>query len=345
MSNPFDITFGKPPVKIIDRPDVETEIIASFSNSNRPSSLYIITGPRGCGKTVSMTSISNYFRNSERWIVIDLNPQLDLEQQFAASLYQKGNLRRLFLKKDFNISFKGFGFSISGDIPVVSISSLIEKMLEHLKKKQINVLLTIDEVNNNQFMRVFAHSYQSYLRNGFDVSLLMTGLYENVSSLQNEEGLTFLYRAPKIYLEPLNVRAMTYSYMSLLGMEEKEAKEAALVTNGYAFAYQLLGYILYDEGKKKIDDEILNRLDLLLDERAYSKIYSELTNKEREIVSLVASGKASNSEIKEMLQMKDGSLSTYKMVLSKKGIIDVSQRGIITFRLPRFAEFIRFNNI
>ena len=104
MINPFDITFGKPPVEIIDRSEVENEIASSFLNSNRPSPVYILTGPRGCGKTVSLTSISNKFKEMDKWIVIDLNPQQDLEQQFAASLYQKGELKRLFLKKEFNFS-------------------------------------------------------------------------------------------------------------------------------------------------------------------------------------------------------------------------------------------------
>ena len=343
MLNPFDITFGKPPEKIIERPDIENEITDSFINDNRPSSLYILTGPRGCGKTVSLTSISNKFKAIDRWIVIDLNPEQDLEQQFAASLYQKGSLKHLFLKKEFNFSFKGLGFSISGDMPIVSVATFIERMLDYLKKKGINVLLTIDEVNNNQFMRVFAHSYQSYLRNGFNVSLIMTGLYENISNLENEDGLTFLYRAPKIYLPPLNLRAMSYSYMNILGMEERDAKEAAIITKGYAFSYQLLGYILYKENKKKVDKKVLEQLDVMLDERSYSKIYSELTKKEKEIVSLIASNKTTNSEIKEALQMKDGTLSSYKMTLSKKGIIDVSKRGVVEFKLPRFAEFIQFN--
>ena len=128
-------------------------------------------------------------------------------------------------------------------------------------------------------------------------------------------------------------------------MSEKEAKDAALVTNGYAFAYQLLGYILFDENKKAVDPQVLRRLDLLLDERAYRKTYSELTNREREIISLVASGKVSNAEIKEALQMKDGSLSTYKSILSKKGLLDISMRGTVEFVLPRFGEFVRFNEL
>lgn len=346
MINPFDITFGKPPIEIIDRPDVEDEVIGSFLNSNRPSSIYILTGPRGCGKTVSLTSISNKFKEMDKWIVIDLNPQEDMESQFASMLYQKGKMKRLFLTKEFNFSFKGIGFSISeGNIEMSSVHGILERMLEHIKKKGTKVLLTIDEVNNNNHMRVFAHSYQSYLRNDYDVSLLMTGLYDNVSSLQNEKGLTFLWRAPKIYLSPLNIRAMTYSYMNILGMSEINAKEAAVITNGYAFAYQLLGYILFDQKKKKVDEQVLKKLDLLLDERAYSKIYSELTKKEKEIVSAVGSGKISNTEIKELLNMKDGSLSTYKMILSKKGILDTSQRGVAEFLLPRFSEFIRFHEL
>lgn len=342
MINPFDITFGKTPTKIIDRPDVENEIIESFLNSNRPSSVYILTGPRGCGKTVTMTSISNRFKDLDNWILIDLNPQIDLEEQLAGALYQKGKLKHLFLKKEFNFSFKGIGLSISGEMPIVSVSTLIERMLDYLKKKNINVLLTIDEVNNNQHMRVFSHSYQTYLRHDFNVSLIMTGLYENVSSLQDEDGLTFLYRAPKIFLSPLNLRAITYSYINLLGMDENNAKEAAMITKGYAYAYQLLGYILFNENKKRIDKDVMQKLDILLDERAYSKIYSELSNKEKEIVNIIASGKSSNSDIKNLLLMKDGTLSTYKMILSKKGVVDVSERGQVKFMLPRFAEFINF---
>lgn len=343
MSNPFDIAFGKPPVEIIDRPNLYDEIVTSFLNNNRPNSTYIITGARGCGKTVAMTTISEYFEKLSDWIVIDLNPQQDMQSQLGAFLYERGQLKHLFLKKEFNFSFKGLGISISGNMPITSVSFFIEKMLEHLKRKGIKVLITIDEATNTEHMRVFSHEYQSFLRKKFDVALVMTGLYENVSSLQNVDGLTFLYRAPKLYLQPLNTRAMTYSYMNIIGMNEVDAKEAAELSNGYAFAYQLIGYLLYDLNKKKIDNELIEKLDILLDERSYSKIYSELTGKEKEIVAAIASSKTTNIELKKMLQVTDGTLSTYKSILSKKGIIDTSTRGEVKFALPRFGEFIRFN--
>ena len=57
-------------------------------------------------------------------------------------------------------------------------------------------------------MRSFAHDFQSLLRDDYPVFALMTGLYENIYDLQNEKSLTFLYRAPKIILEPLNYTAI-----------------------------------------------------------------------------------------------------------------------------------------
>lgn len=338
--NPFDITFGKQPGKYIERPEMENEILTSLYSGKQ--SIYILTGARGSGKTVALTSIANKIKEESNWIIVDLNPLEDLLEQLAASLYQKGKLRKLFINKEFNFSFKGVSFTISGNNPVTNIFNLLSLMFEHLKKKNIFVLLTIDEVTNNEYMRVFAHSFQSFIRNDYNVSVIMTGLYNNISNLKNEKSLTFLYRAPKMYLSPLNLRSIAYSYINQLSMDEDDAIEAAKITKGYAFAYQLIGYILFKENKKKVDKTVLQELDLLLDERSYSKIWSELTNREREIVSLIAHNKSSNKEILEALNMKSNSLSTYKISLSKKGIIDVSQRGVSSFMLPRFKEFIKF---
>lgn len=49
----------------------------------------------------------------------------------------------------------------------------------------------------------------------------MTGLYENIYDLQNEKSLTFLYRAPKIILEPLNYTAIKSHYMRIFDIMMK----------------------------------------------------------------------------------------------------------------------------
>ena len=41
------------------------------------------------------------------------------------------------------------------------------------------------------------------------VFLLITGLFENINLLQNEKSLTFLYRAPKVPMDPLDKMAVS----------------------------------------------------------------------------------------------------------------------------------------
>lgn len=342
MQNPFNITFGKYPLDVIQRHEIFEEIISSFDNKLTGMPIFILVGARGSGKTVCMTSITNHYNEEKDWIVVDLNPHQDLLEQLAASLYQKGRLKKLFLKTEFSFSFQGFSFSIAGEQPITNVSALLDTMFTYLKKKEISVLITIDEANNNEHMRVFAHQFQYFLRQNYYVDLLMTGLYENISSLENEKSLTFLYRAPKIYLPPLNIRAIAYSYMDLLNMNEDDAIEAAKLTNGYAFAYQLLGFILFNQKKKKIDDKVIKEFDLAIDEKSYSKIYSELTDKEEEVVLAVANGASTNEEVMASLEMKSNSLAVYKKQLNKKGILDTSERGKMIFALPRFKEYCLF---
>lgn len=61
-----------------------------------------------------------------------------------------------------------------------------------MKKSGKRLLVTIDEVTNNDFMKVFAGSFQIFVRQDLPVFLLATGLYENIDELQNEKTLPFI---------------------------------------------------------------------------------------------------------------------------------------------------------
>ena len=68
---------------------------------------------------------------------------------------------------------------------------------EKLKNKGKKVLFIIDEIINNSYVKVFASNFQIYITQNYPVYLVMAGLFDNISNLQNEKSLTFLYRAPK----------------------------------------------------------------------------------------------------------------------------------------------------
>ena len=89
MDNPFTLTFGKEPLSIINRDYEINEVYESFISPNPDSHTFLITGVRGSGKTVFMTSIANTLKKDRNWIVCDLSSDFDLIKSLTANLNSK----------------------------------------------------------------------------------------------------------------------------------------------------------------------------------------------------------------------------------------------------------------
>jgi hypothetical protein len=168
----------------------------------------------------------------------------------------------------------------------------------------------------------------------------MTGLFENVRNLQNEKTLTFLYRALQINVGPLSLIDITDSFSEIFEIDKEEAIQLAKLTNGYAFAYQVLGYLLYDKNLKATNKKIMNEFDKYLRDYVYEKIYFDLPETEKEFILALASSTGEISKVMEILNMNKQNISQYRDKLLKKGIIVKSGWGKISFALPRFKEYI-----
>ena len=59
MSNPFTLSFGKKPAQFISRITQTNEIVENFRADVPSNQIYMLTGVRGSGKTVMMTTVSN----------------------------------------------------------------------------------------------------------------------------------------------------------------------------------------------------------------------------------------------------------------------------------------------
>ena len=342
-ANEFNIAFGKKPRNHIERPNELTRICDLFDSPCPGPNACFITGVRGCGKTIMLSSIRAHYKEDPGWIVVDLIPYKDILELFAATLYQEGKFKRLFLKGEFSFSFQGLSFSISGEKPVTNVINMISLMLEHVAKKNMRVLVMIDEVSGPEEKRSFAHAFQLFVNKRYPVFLLMTGLSQNVSSLEGEKTLTFLLRAPKVRLSALDKGQIAEIYQETLGSSLEESIVLAKETKGYAFAFQLLGSLLFKSGKKALDEKVLREFDAIIRDRAYAAIYKELTPKEREILLCACKdGQDTNAALMELLNMKKGTLFSYKKRLADEGIIGPDARNRIKFELPRFAEHLRY---
>lgn len=338
MDNKFTVTFGQLPSSYINREHISENICNDFCLDFPLSHIYIISGVRGSGKTVLLTNVSKNIERKKDWVVVDVNPNREILEQIASGIYENAHVKHLFLSKSFSFSFHGFGFSIEGDTPVSNVKTILEKMLAVLKKHSQKLLITIDEASNNIHMRSFAHDFQSLLRNDYPVFTLMTGLYENVNSLQNNKNLTFLYRAPKIELGPLKRELIEKEYSSIF-KEEKEETIVSLaeLTKGYAFAYQVVGYLFSKYHKiTKIYDE----LDQYLSIYVYDKIWSTLPKKEKEFLKCFDKEDMSTDEVLNKSTYDIKSYSVYRERLIKRGLIISTGFGKISFALPRFINFV-----
>ena len=123
-------------------------------------------------------------------------------------------------------------------------------------------------------------------------------------------------------------------------VSEDEAVKMAKLTNGYAYAYQVLGYLLWNSNTKTISKKILSEYDYYLKSFVYDKIWEGLSSKEIEILQSVSESSDIN-EIIEKIGMDKKTFSVYRDRLIKYGVLISKQRGKVTFALPRFKEYIR----
>ena len=343
MKNPYSLVFGKEPAEHISRLAQSSTVIDSFLGNSDDQQIYLITGIRGSGKTVFMTDIQKRFRKEEDWIVTELNPEKDLLTALAAKLSSENSLAAIFKTAKINLSFWGLGLEVSGAAPITDIEVAISRMLTTLKSHNKKLLITIDEVTSNQYIREFAAAFQILIRQDLPVYLLMTGLYENINNLQNEDSLTFLYRAPRINLEALNMTSIASNYSKNLNLDHETAMDMALCTKGYSFAFQVLGYLTWENsGDYKA---VLPEYRQYLDEFVYDKIWSELSARDKKIldaISRVESGKI--EEIRALMGIETNEFNPYRKRLINRGLINGSERGYVKLVLPMFREYIRDNS-
>lgn len=338
--NPFTLSFGRKPEQYIARLVQTEEIVQDFLQDRPASQVYMITGVRGSGKTVLMTGIAQEFEKKPDWITVELNPNLDLQKGLAASLYSQPGMAVFFAQAKIDLSFLGIGISIEKGDAIYDYDTALARMMEVIKRMGRRVLICIDEVSDTEQMRVFASTFQILIRKEYPVHLLVTGLYENIYDLQNEKNLTFLYRAPKIRLEPLNFTAIRAVYQKALEIPAEKAGKMASLVRGYPYAFQLLGYLCWQNPGSSLDD-LMPLFDQYLEEYVYSKIWSELSGKDRAVLlALAETDDGLVGKIRECVGMKSNDFSVYRERLIRKGVVISPERGRLTFSLPRFGEFV-----
>jgi energy-coupling factor transporter ATP-binding protein EcfA2 len=351
MQNPFTTTFSKAPEYTYIATNKTEEILENFSYDVPSESVYKITGVRGSGKTVILAKVEENLRSEENkekgWLVFDLNPARDMLGQMAAMLHKEGFGKTETKSKSMNISATvlgtggGLGYSIGKDNNFFDIGVEIEEMLQSAQKKEKKILVGIDEVSKTTEMVKFALEYGKWLRAGYPVYFVCTGLYENIQEVSNVKNLTFFRRATTIKTEPLNAVRMAEMYKRKLNIDGEEAKKMAKLTKGYAYAFQELGVLYFKKENDDTLEDIEPELKSELFAYSYEKIWEELTEADRYLVRLlVDKNEYKREEVLKLMGDKSGNYSMYRDRLIKRGLLD-SRQAYISLSLPFFAEYVK----
>ncbi|MBC8743745.1 ATP-binding protein [Lactobacillus sp. Marseille-P7033] len=358
INNPFNPSFGTVPSVFLDRNSLSQRVITELNNGNSPFQTSLIYGQRGAGKTTLMTDVANELSKSSNWQVVNLVLDDDLLDSLIAQLREKLVTLKLFSEVDLKIEFKGIQFntSMGNDNKDANFQTIFHRLLQKFTQKGINILITIDEVKATPLLRKLVSCYQIMLRDNLNVSLLMAGLPENVSEIQNDDVLTFLLRANRITLNPLDVESIKNSYAHIFKEAGYQLDIPTVIymtkqTKGFAYAFQLLGYWVWksagEQGSNIITKETIDRvLDQYISDlfrNVYYKVYHEMTEKERQFVqAMVKIGrpKVKAQEIGREMDKKPGYISVYRRKLIDDQIIMPASYGYVQFMLPYFDRFV-----
>lgn len=259
MNNPFNPSFGRIPSIFLNRWELIDDVVQELNNPDSPYKVSFVCGMHGVGKTTFLTEVSRKIETEPDWLVVNLAMGSNLMATLVDSLYRRATpaLQSVFSSIK-GISFSAFGLQLSANISHPTLSTyqgILTNMFDKLRQKNMKVLITLDEVKSSQELRDFARYYQLLNREDYPIALMMTGLPENVSELQNEDVMTFLLRGKRIALSSLNLTQIQLSYNNVFKSLDYQVSleilsKMAIMTKGYSYAFQLLGYLVWKAAKK-----------------------------------------------------------------------------------------------
>ena len=355
MYNPFNPGFGKLPPIYIDNSRQIMELFEEIKNPDSPYQTSLIYGQRGSGKTSFMSALCQKIENQKDFIILNIPSSGNILLSYMQGIYNKTSktIQKTLDSLD-GISLSVFGIQVEyskKDEGQINYQIILEKILKKLAEKKITVLAVIDEVKASDELRNFISIYQILLQQNLPVRLMMAGLPQNVSELQNDNQLTFLLRAPRITLEPLDSSNVRFSYKKAFENGGKTITDKALdkmtkACGGYAYGFQLMGWLVWKNTDKKVTEKevnsILDEYKMLLFRNSYIKISENFSKMDKVFLIGMAknAGATAMKKIVEETGKSNAYLSNYRARLLETQIIKQTSYGYVGFVLPFFREFV-----
>ena len=336
-ANPYSPFLGKMPKRLMSTPIDAENIIDNFIKGSAKTCM--ISGVLGMGKTTMLSSVAGRLINRDDWIVIDLKTHINMIQTFNITLAAKPQINDTVKIEKVRSHLNIIKIHINNEEPITNEAVIMCKLLEVAARCGKKVLVTIDDAICNDYVKSFLSLFNRMREKKLPIYLVLAAANDNMLMITKDKSLTFIRGAIIIELGNLNIAELSDDYESALNIDSGMAKEMAIITNGYPFAYQALGNLTYNAG----GDYRFIKADFkkFLFKNIYDNIYDELSQKDRQFVYAIAIAEERKaSKIKEVLSLRQNEFSPYRKRLIEKGIIESVSHGVVDFTLPYFDEYV-----
>jgi hypothetical protein len=362
--NPFRPTFGVTPPVLAGRDQLIEEFEEALADGpGAPGRATLFTGARGAGKTVMLNAVEDRAREAG-WVVVSETATPGfvgrLGRQHLPALLRtfdpEAVRRRL---SGLTAPFNAGGLSweiVERHVVEAGLRSQVELLSGLLAENGTGVLLTLDEIHRRQLdeLRELATTVQHAFREEREVAFVGAGLGSAVSDLLNDDVLTFLRRAERHQLGPVErdevERALREPILAG-GRRVADDALAAMVegARGYPFLIQLVGaqtWRLQPEQAEITLEQALRgvanarrRLGRLVHEPALAGV-SEI---DRAFLHAMAEddGPSRMAEIAGRLNVTMSYAGQYRLRLIAAELIEPVRRGYVDFALPYLREYLR----
>lgn len=356
----FSPSFGNRPSSLVGRERLLGQLEAGLQT--QPGSrerAVVLLGQRGSGKTVLLWELADRMR--QRGFVVA-----------TPTIVSEGMLERILEKVEDecesrnggkahfaggSVGALGFsaGIQLERDVPIAkSPQQRLVRFCRQLTAKNRGVLILIDELQaSSPEIRQLIGTYQEMVGERLNVALVMAGLPGAVSTTLNDKVLTFLNRARKITLDPLEfgeVDAFFKRSFDTLGVAiaSNLRRTASEYTAGSPYLLQLVGHYtcLYAEGHRVTEASLAEALQTSSEDfknDVCATTLAALSDRDVDFLAALASQgeEASTAAIAELMTVTTDYAQKYRRRLIDGGIIKPAGRGRVAFAVPFLGDHLR----
>ena len=363
-ANPFKPSFGVSPPVLVGRDALLDEFVEGLEDGpGAAARATIYTGARGSGKTVMLNAVEDRARELG-WLLVSETASPGFVDRIAGQQlprllagFDPKAVRRRVTGITAPLGAGGVTWSTAeSHAPEASLRSQIELITDLLAETDTGLLITLDEIHQNQIaeLRALATTVQHAFREDRQLAFVGAGLASAITDVVNDEVLTFLRRAERHALGPVASEDVARALRT--PVEESGRKVADDVldvmvegTRGYPFLIQLVGAQVWRRRRSEPEismqsahegvSDALRRLGRLV----YEPALADASDIDKSFLLAMAKddGPSRMKDIQERLEIDANFASQYRLRLIASELIESTGHGYVDFALPYLRDYLR----